>query len=120
MKASNGLVAIATILGLTLSATAARADGDGFATFWQRFRPAVAKDDRAALAAMTGPDLGTFPAFHARYLKPAVRRCLAAGKPKLQPDADGAPTYFVKCGSTDYVFMKSAGSWRLDDMELDD
>jgi hypothetical protein len=122
MNLNRRLVIAAATVGAAASALAgaARAADDGFATFWKAFAPAMAKDDKVALAGMTGPVLGPFATFHAQYLKASVRRCIATGKPVRDIDNRGVLNYYVKCGVTDYVFYKEAGAWKLDDMELDD
>jgi hypothetical protein len=64
----------ASFLTVTVAlAGAARAADDGFAAFWKVFAPAMAKDDRSALAGMVGPILGPFSTFHAQYLKGSAR-----------------------------------------------
>jgi hypothetical protein len=121
---NRGLATFATTVGAAAAAAfvlgAARANDDGFASFWKVFAPAMAKDDRAALAGMVGPAIGSFADFHAQYLTGAVRRCIATGRPVPQLDGRGVSTYYVRCDQTDYVFYKEAGVWKLDDMELDD
>jgi hypothetical protein len=116
------VIAIGAVVG------PARAADDGFAAFWSKFAAAAAKDDKAALAAMTtlGPGIDdndtplTFDKVHSLYLRPAARRCLAKAKPQSQVDGTGATTYAAFCGQVIYVFSKTASAWRWTDTSPDD
>ena len=124
------LLAIAVAMVTTTSlAAAAAAPADGFAAFYRLFAAAVGKDDQKALAGFTvlGPGLDdndvplTFAAFHALYLTPRERHCLAKGKPVRAIDGTGAVNYSVFCGQLIYVFSKpNAAGWRLTDLSPDD
>jgi hypothetical protein len=117
----------ALVLALGLSAQARAAD-DGFAPFWKAYAAAAAKDDQAALKSLTVlPDQldnrktpPTFVYYHAHYLKPAQRTCLAKSKPDRSVDPTGVASYWAVCGDLLYGFSMSGGAWRQTDLSPDD
>jgi hypothetical protein len=112
-----GVTAAAAMLALAGATSAA---DDGFAALWKVFATAMAKKDKATLASMTSPALGSFAELSAQWLTPAVRRCIATGKPVPDVDLQGVHSYYVKCAHMDYVFYKQAGVWKLGDVALGD
>ena len=119
-------LAAALAFGLALAAPAFAAPDDGFAAFWKVFAAAVAKDDAAALEKLTvlGPGLDqddkTFAGFHAHVLDRKARRCLAAAKPKGDPNGAGQMEYAAFCGQIIFGFSRTAGGWKLTDISPDD
>jgi hypothetical protein len=123
------LLATAAAMVMTSSLAAATPPADGFAAFYRLFAAAVGKDDQKALAGFTvlGPGLDdndaplTFARFHALYLTPKERQCLAKGKPVRGVDGTGAVNYSVFCGQLIYGFSKpNAAGWRLTVLSPDD
>jgi hypothetical protein len=116
--------ALATALAVAAPAVAA---GDGFAAFWPTFQAAVAKDDRAALAAMVvlserldQAEPLTFARFHSDQLGPAARKCLAKAKAVRDVDGQGQVSYSAFCGQVIYTFYRSGGAWKLTDVGVND
>jgi hypothetical protein len=122
--------AIAAVLvsGLAMAALSpAVAAGDGFAAFWQAFQAAVAKDDRAALAAMVAlsdrvdqAEPLSFAKFHSDMLGPAARKCLAKAKAVRDVGASGGVSYSAFCGEVIYGFSRAGGAWKLTDVGAND
>ena len=119
------LVAILA-LGVLLAKPAFAAPDDGFAAFWKVFAAAAAKNDAAVLARLTatGPGLDqedkTFAGFHAHVLTGKARKCLAAAKPKGQPNGLAQMEYAAFCGQLIFGFSKTPGGWKLTDISPDD
>jgi hypothetical protein len=99
-------------------------DDAAFAEFWARFKSAVAKDDREAVADMTrlpfmleNRDLG-----RAEYVKKypvlfdrKTKRCFAAAK----PSKDGE-IFQVFCGQQIFQFEKVEGKYRFTEIGVND
>ena len=115
-----GAMVLAVAVWAAPQSAALAAPGDGFAPFWQAFTVALAKDDKAALARMVvlSPELDeasplTFARFHADYLGPKTRQCLAKAKPVRDVDGLGKANYSAFCGELDFSFYQSGGGWKL-------
>lgn len=93
-----------------------------FNTFWARFRGALAKNDRRAVASMT-----KFRALDGTYMTDAQflakwygelqreRRCFARAKPVKDQES-----YSVFCGERIFVFERIAGAWKFTDIGVND
>ena len=96
-----------------------------FAAFWTTFKAAVAKDDKAAVAAMTN-----FPFLYEseertkdEFVKKIynelfdkqVKRCFATRKPIQEDDA-----FVVFCGQINFYFRQVDGEYRLIEFGADD
>ncbi|HEY1426755.1 MAG TPA: hypothetical protein VGF50_08800, partial [Caulobacteraceae bacterium] len=115
--------ALAAAIWTAALATALAAPNDGFASFWQSFTVAMAKDDQAALSGMVSLSERlddatplTFARFHSDHLGAATRRCLAKAKPLRDVDGTGAVTYTAFCGELNYSFYRIGGAWKLTDI----
>lgn len=122
---------VAALLLLTTPAPAApaargqaapAAAKETFASFWTRFKAALVKDDRGAVAAMT-----KFRAGDETYLSDKEflakwygelrreRRCFARAKPVADQES-----YSVFCGERIFVFERIGGAWKFADIGAND
>lgn len=101
-----------------------RPAGDSFAHFWTRFKVAVAKDDKEAVADMTklpfmleNRDLGRaeFIKKYAYLFDRKAKRCFATRKP--QKDGD---LYQLFCGQQIYLFDKVEGFYKFTEIGVND
>ena len=121
-------LAAAALAAASLIAPAAHAADDGFMAFYKQFAAAAAADDQKTLARLTVLDPGlagsngplSFAQFHASYLTPSERQCLAKAKPKYGVDGRGVAEYTAFCGKLIYVFTRTEAGWRLTDLSPDD
>jgi hypothetical protein len=96
-----------------------------FAAFWTTFKAAVAKDDKAAVAAMT-----QFPFLYEseertkdEFIKKIynelfdkkVKRCFATRKPLNEDDA-----FVIFCGEINFYFRQVDGEYKLIEFGADD
>ena len=95
---------------------------ESFATFWTRFKSAVAKNDKEAIAAATKlPFMGqqTKAAFlkgHPSRFTKEVRKCFATAKPEKEKD----DSYLVFCGEEIFYFEKVYGAYKFTDIGMND
>jgi outer membrane biogenesis lipoprotein LolB len=105
------------------SGQAARAAAkETFASFWTRFKAALVKDDRAAVAAMTKFRTGdetylSDKEFLAKWYGELrrERRCFARAKPVADQES-----YSVFCGERIFVFGRIGGAWKFVDIGAND
>jgi hypothetical protein len=97
-----------------------------FAAFWVQFKPAVAKDDKKAIAEMTKIPFpyATKHLSKAEFIKECgklfdqkTRRCFSKAKPVKEDDRE---SYSVFCGEEIFVFEKVNGEYRFTDIGMND
>jgi hypothetical protein len=120
LRSNYSLLLTATIL---LSAMPVFADAS-FDAFWTKFKTAVAKKDKAAVASMTklpyeleSKQLNSSQ-FIAKYdvvFPRATMKCFAKEKPVKDKDS-----YFVFCGESIYCFNKVQGKWMFTEIGAND
>jgi hypothetical protein len=102
------------------------AQAESFATFFARFKTAVAKDDKEAVAAATHlPSLypknsrakATFLENYPSIFTKTVRKGFASAKPVRTPDRD---SYSVFCGEERFYFEKVNGAYKFTDFGPND
>ncbi len=95
-----------------------------FALFWPKFKAAVARDDREAVASMTklpflldGKELNRegFIKSYNQLFDRKVKRCFATAK--TVRDGDG---YSLFCGETIFLFGKVKGEYRFLEIGVND
>jgi hypothetical protein len=88
-----------------------------FSPFWQRFKAAISKNDKEAVASMTRlPFLydnkersrAEFLKIYPQLFTPKVRRCIVRARP--QPDGEN---YDVFCGELIFYFGKDGNEYKL-------
>lgn len=117
-----GLFVAASLLGTAARGQAAAQDAETFAQFWTRYRAALAKDDRRAVAAMTRFRTGdatymTDKEFLAKWYGELrrERRCFARSRPLRDQES-----YTVFCGERIFVFERIGGAWKFVDIGAND
>ena len=116
------------ITTLLLSPVAPAAQGqaaqakESFTQFWTRFKAALAKDDRQAVAAMTKFRTGdatymTDKEFLAEWYGELrrERRCFARAKPVKDQES-----YSVFCGERIFIFERHEGAWKFTEIGAND
>lgn len=109
--------------GLNARGQAAQAAAkETFASFWTRFKAALVKDDRGAVAAMTKFRTGdetylSDKEFLAKWYGELrrERRCFARAKPVADQES-----YSVFCGERIFVFERIGGAWKFVDIGAND
>ena len=95
-----------------------------FNAFWTKFKAAVARNDKAAVADMTKLPflLGSKEQDRAGFLKqysslftPRVRRCFARARPAKDQDA-----YEIFCGEQIFLFGKVDGAYKFTEIGVND
>lgn len=101
---------------------AAQPAKETFAQFWTRFKAALARDDRQAVASMTKFRTGdttymTDKEFLAKWYGELrrERRCFARAKPVKDQES-----YSVFCGERIFVFERIEGAWKFVDIGAND
>ncbi len=112
------LICALTLVALSAPASVGQASpppGESFTQFWTRFRAALAKDDRQAVASMTRFRTGdstymTDKEFLAEQYGELrrERRCFARSKPVKDES-----TYSVFCGERIFMFEHLEGAWKF-------
>lgn len=118
------IAAAAALFFSVCNMSAALAESTNFQTFWKAFSMAAARDDRAALQAMTkfpfvfddAPrEAGDFNKIYKVLFDSKARACLAKALPRKDRDS-----YDAFCGEVIYVFSKEGGAWRFSDFSPND
>ena len=121
------LLSLVAALVLLLAAPAARGQAaaqakESFTQFWTRFKAALAKDDRQAVASMTKFRTGdgtymTDKEFLAEWYKELrrERRCFARAKPLKDQEY-----YSVFCGERIFLFERIEGAWKFTEIGAND
>jgi hypothetical protein len=114
----NHFIAIALLLLLSAQLSAQRPPTDPqFSAFWQRFKTAISKNDKEAVASMTKlPFLyenkersrAEFIRIYPQLFTPAVRRCIVRAKPLRE-----GGNYDVFCGELIFYFGKDGDEFKL-------
>lgn len=95
-----------------------------FTAFWTRFKSAIARNDRRAVAGMTKlPFLfDSKERSHDEYLRiypklftPKIRRCVVRAKPMKEGD-----NYAVFCGELIFYFGKDGGQYKFLEFGVND
>ena len=95
-----------------------------FTAFWIKFKGAVARNDKAAVADMTklpfmldnqDLDRAGFIKHYSSLFTPKVRRCFAGAKPSKDQDA-----MEIFCGQQIFLFAKVAGVYRFTEIGVND
>ena len=120
-----GLLPLLLVSGVTLSSQTRRAKTDPeFTAFWTRFKAAVARSDKAAVADMTKLPfmLGSEEVNRAGFIRqysslftPSVRRCFALAKPSHDQDA-----MEIFCGDQIFLFAKVGGVYKFTEIGVND
>jgi hypothetical protein len=117
-----GLFIAASLLATAARGQAAAQGAEKFAQFWTRYKAALAKDDRRAVAAMT-----KFRTGDATYMSDKEflakwygelrreRRCFARQRPLKDQES-----YSVFCGERIFVFERVGGAWKFVDIGAND
>ena len=105
------------------SAELKREEGS-FADFWIRFKGAVVKGDKEAIAVMTKLPFGDKQLTKANFVKQCgeifsakVRQCFRNAKPVK---ADKRDSYSVFCGESVFVFEKGKDGYKFTDVGVND
>jgi hypothetical protein len=124
----KSLFALAMLLLILLvpsfAQSGAKALDPAFAAFWAKFKAAVAKDDKEAVATMT-----KLPFFfdskeqkrdgllkiYDKLFTARVKKCFATAKPVKDDDS-----YEIFCGKSIYLFGKVNGSYKFTEIGVDD
>lgn len=134
-KATAGLVLV--LLALSLSTTAKSVQGDqSIETFWNRFKDAVIKGDKPAVARMSKYPIGLSYGMSSvkspaqlikRYREvfngeTNAAKCFAKAKPEVDPQ--NSKRFSVACGinNTDdlviiYGFVRTKTGWKFDSLD---
>lgn len=125
MKSLLILVLLLVILPVGLSAqTGTKTLDPAFVAFRTKFKAAVAKDDKEAVATMTKlPFLfdskeqkhDGFIKIYDKLFTARVKKCFATAKPVKDDDV-----YEIFCGKTIYLFGKVNGSYKFTEIGVDD
>jgi hypothetical protein len=95
-----------------------------FNAFWTKFKAAVARNDKAAVADLTklpfmienkDLDRAAFIKQYASLFTPRVRRCFARAKPTRDQDA-----YEIFCGQQIFLFGKVDGTYKFTEIGVND
>jgi len=95
-----------------------------FTAFWIKFKAAVARRDKAAVADMTklpfmiegiDHDRAGFLKQYASLFTPSNRRCFAREKPGKEGDG-----YEIFCGDQIFFFSKVEGVWKFAEIGVND
>jgi hypothetical protein len=102
-----------------------------FSAFWTKFKAAVAKDDKEAVASMTklpypywtgremkNLDKAAFIKIYPRIFTRSVKRCFTKAKP-VREEVD-PNSYSVFCGNEIYVFTLVDGTFKFIEVGADD
>ncbi|HEY9678908.1 MAG TPA: hypothetical protein V6C76_12945 [Drouetiella sp.] len=121
-------ISCATVCGISApeqaKAAPASAVSKEFLSFWDKFKDALRKNDKNALADMTKlPYLddekklnkAAFIAKSETIFSTSIRKCLLREKPV--PDKDSV---FVFCGEAIYVFAKEQGQYKFTEIGAND
>jgi len=110
---------------LTISSQVRRAKTDPeFTAFWIKFKAAVARSDKAAVADMTKlpfllsseeVDRAGFIKQYKSLFTPSVRRCFARARPSRDQDA-----MEIFCGEQIFLFAKVGGVYKFTDIGAND
>lgn len=119
-----GLLLTALLLapGAEVSRGSSAQAKEPFTQFWTRFKAALAKDDRQAVASMTKFRTGdaTYMSdkeFLAKWYGElrGVRKCFARAKPVKDQES-----YSVFCGARIFLFERIEGAWKFTEIGADD
>ena len=95
-----------------------------FTTFWIKFKAAVARNDKSAVADMTklpfmldskDVDRAGFIKQYSSLFSPKIRRCFARGKPKRDQEI-----MEIFCGDQIFVFAKVDGVYKFTEIGVND
>ena len=95
-----------------------------FTTFWVKFKAAVARNDKAAVADMTKIpfmldskelDRGGFIKQYNSLFTPKMRRCFARARPSRDQDS-----MEIFCGQQIFLFAKVGGVYRFTEIGVND
>jgi hypothetical protein len=121
------LIGMSLLLSLgTLRAQERPAQPESFATFWARFKSAVAKNDKEAVVAATHlPSIfpnnqqakAAFLKFYPSTFTKKVQKCFAAAKPVR---TSGRDSYSVFCDEQYFYFEKVNGAYKFTDFGPND
>jgi hypothetical protein len=124
MRAAVSLVSVFAFLVLSIPSVKAASCDPQFNTFWTKFKTAVAKNDKQAVAALTklpylldGKMLNK-PQFLAKYdllFPKATAQCFKKEKPSMDRDI-----YEVFCGEQIYIFSKVNAKWMFTEIGVND
>ena len=95
-----------------------------FTTFWTKFKAAVARNDKAAVADMTklpfmldskDVDRAGFIKQYSSLFTPKIRRCFARAKPSRDQDS-----MEIFCGDQIFLFAKVEGAYKFKEIGVND
>lgn len=95
-----------------------------FSTFWIKFKAAVARNDKSAVADMTKlpflldskeQDRAAFIKQYSSLFTPKVHSCFARAKPTKDQDA-----YEIFCGEQIFLFAKVGGVYKFTEIGVND
>jgi hypothetical protein len=110
-------ITLLLLLSAQLFATPRAQTNAQFSEFWQRFKAAISKNDKEAVASMTKlPFLyenkersrAEFIRIYPQLFTPAVRRCIVRAKPLREGE-----NYDVFCGELIFYFGKDGDEFKL-------
>jgi hypothetical protein len=114
----------AVVTMLSLFASDARAADAAFDSFWTKFKAALQKNDKEAIATMTKlpyqggdkpMDRKAFIANSEKIFPKKTRNCLVKEKPVLDKTS-----YFVFCGEEIFIFEKVNGKYLFTEIGVND
>jgi hypothetical protein len=110
--------------GLPVSSQSRTAKSDPeFTAFWAKFKAAVARNDKTAVADMTRlpfmleskVDRAGFIKQYSSLFTPKIRRCFASAKPSRDQDS-----MEIFCGEEIFLFAKVNGVYKFTDIGVND
>ena len=120
-------IVVLLVCGGTLSVSSQRQTpktDPEFKTFWTRFKAAVARNDKAAVADMTrlpfmldnkDLDRAGFIKQYSSLFTPKMRRCFARARPSRDQDA-----MEIFCGQQIFLFAKVDGVYKFTEIGVND
>ena len=124
MRKFSCLVVSAIAVSFALASPGVRAADAEFDAFWSKFKQAVQKNDKAAIAGLTkfplmlgGNQLNKqkFIAQCNEMFNAKTRKCMAKQKPLHDKDC-----YEVFCGEDIFIFTKENGKWAFSEVGAND
>jgi hypothetical protein len=121
-----GLLMMVLVVGLlqVWAQGPSAANDPAFSAFWIKFKAAVARSDKSAVADMTklpflldskDQDRAGFIKQYGALFTPRVRRCFARAKPTRDQDA-----YEIFCGQQIFLFAKVEGVYKFTEIGVND
>jgi hypothetical protein len=125
MKSLFALAMLLLILPIqSFAQSGSKALDPAFVAFWTKFKAAVAKDDKEAVATMTKLPFffdskeqkrDGFIKIYDKLFTARVKKCFATAKPVKDGD-----DYEIFCGKSIYLFGKVNGSYKFTEIGVDD